>query len=195
MFQKRNLTLTIKRKTLVPTKHQLNHNWRSDWKLVDVLRPEWAERNFSYFENGGRIKYVSEFTAFILRNFGEGEYLILAFKKGRKGFYSFLHFRCQDNGYMRLQAKRRIVKFGEHYDEECDQYVDDLGEINTKRGASPYLASHRPTYRVLHSYNTIPLHAIRKAEEENNKENNEEEKRNIDDLWKRNWDNVWKQNY
>ena len=82
------IRLLIRKKTLVPTKYQLKHQYRSDWKKVCSIDYEKSREIF--FELGGPVKTDGQFAKVVFENFGEGEYSVIYWCKGRKGFRSFI---------------------------------------------------------------------------------------------------------
>ena len=98
--------LLIKKKTLVPTNHQRVHLWRSDWKMVGRLENNVVERLFACFDKGGTMTHDSQFALFLKNNFGEGIYAILVFKKGKRGFYSFMKIEIKDKTFVRLKKNK-----------------------------------------------------------------------------------------
>lgn len=92
------IILLIRKKKLVPTKRQIKHQERSDWKLPCKVSYEQSAEIF--FEiGGGPIRTDAQFAALILKDFGPGEYSILDSRKGRKGFKRFIQFIVKSNGY------------------------------------------------------------------------------------------------
>lgn len=98
----RGLLLRIRKKTLVPTKHALVHQTRSDWITVGVLQPQDVVRLFCHYSSNGYIKTDAQFALWIYTQWGAGIYSVLAFAKGRKGFWNFMKVECTSEGFIRL---------------------------------------------------------------------------------------------
>jgi len=98
----RPLQIHIKRKTRVPTKNQIIHQYRSDWKVVAKLSYPETSRLFNCFNIGGAIKTDAQFAKFLYDHLGKGEYLCLAWCKGREGFYNFWKVHLDGFGFTRL---------------------------------------------------------------------------------------------
>ena len=162
----RPIILLIRKKTLVPSIRQNRHQYRSDWKLMAVVDYDKSKEIF-YEIGGGPIKTDAQFAAFILQNFGPGEYSILSCMKGRKGFRNFMHFIVKSDGYFQqvkagvyrnkrkdnLEAEYARAKFD--YQESKSEYNwDELQKIQRKidradhaQGPFPILESLQPRYR------------------------------------------------
>jgi len=162
----RQIILLIRKKKLVPTKKQIKHKERSDWKLIWKVSYEQSAEIF--FEIGGSpIKTDAQFAALILKDFGPGEYSILDIKKGRKGFRSFMHFIVKSNGYFQqvkagvyknkrkenLETEYAKAKFD--FQESKSEYNwDEMKNLQRKidradhaQGPYPILESLQPRYR------------------------------------------------
>lgn len=96
------VSLLIQRKTKVPTKHQIAHMYRSDWKKVGKINYEDSKRLFKNIENVGIIETDAQFCNWLLDNFGVGTYFISAWRKGHKGFWSFMKVEIKEEGFRRL---------------------------------------------------------------------------------------------
>lgn len=134
------LTLQIKKKTRVPTKFQRIHQYRSDWKHKATLQPQHVKSMFNYFGKGGYIESDAQFLYWIFRNFGAGIYLVIAIKKGRRGFYNFMMAEITADGfykrikknvtYTEMKEKREIAELGNlkkrYRDSEDADYKEDI---------------------------------------------------------------------
>jgi hypothetical protein len=98
----RPLQIHIKRKTRVPTKRQILHQYRSDWKIVGKLSYSEVSRLFSCYNLGGSIKTDAQFASFIKEQLGPGTYLCLAWCKGREGFFNFWKVQIDGFGFTRI---------------------------------------------------------------------------------------------
>ena len=162
----RQIILLIRKKTEVPTKRQIKHQKRSDWKLAWKVSYEQSAEIF-FDIGGGPIKTDAQFAALILKDFGPGEYSILDIKKGRKGFRSFMHFIVKSNGYFKqvkagvyknkrkenLETEYAKAKFD--FQESKSEYNwDEMKNLQRKidradhaQGPYPILESLQPRYR------------------------------------------------
>ncbi len=104
------ILLRVRKKTLVPTKHALVHQYRSDWKTAAVISPEQSKQFFHHYNSRSEIKTDAHFAYWIYSNFGAGIYSTLAFMKGRKGFWNFMKIECTDAGFMRLQKNQTAIE-------------------------------------------------------------------------------------
>ncbi len=161
------IILLIRKKTKVPTKRQIKHQERSDWKLI--WKVSYQQSAEIFFEiGGGPIKTDAQFAALILQDFGKGEYSILDCKKGRKGFRSFMHFIVKSDGYFQqvkagvyknkrkenLETEYAKVKF-EYQESRSESNWDELDKLQKKidrsdhaQGPYPILESLQPRYRM-----------------------------------------------
>lgn len=96
------ISLLIQRKTKVPTKHQLKHLYRSDWRKVGKITYEDSKRLFKNIGNVGVIETDAQFCNWLKDNFGAGIYFISAWRKGHKGFWSFMKVELKEDGFRRL---------------------------------------------------------------------------------------------
>lgn len=139
------IRLRVRRKTLVPTKHGLNHLWRSDWKLCGVIDYPQSAQLFKYINPRAVIQTDAQFCNWLKKMYGPGIYSILAWKKGREGFWGFLKVDCKEDVFIRLpknetrehkelreqvveykQLKRRLTK---GLDDDEKKYVEE--ELNS----------------------------------------------------------------
>lgn len=96
------LSLLVQRKTRVPTKNAIIHQWRSDWKTVIILKHPTILTLFNHFNKNAMIKTDAQFAYYLCKNFGLGIYSIKAWGKGHKGFWSFMKVELFEDGYLRL---------------------------------------------------------------------------------------------
>jgi len=96
--------LTIRKKTLVPTKHKIKHEWRSDWITVAKVDYDMCCQLFKPINGTGKCSSDAQFCKIILDNYGTGIYSVIAFHKGRRGFYSFMKVQINPTTFQRLQS-------------------------------------------------------------------------------------------
>lgn len=89
-------TLTIKKKTKVPSRRQNVHLYRSDWKLAELFKPHDSSRIFQICET------EAQFSKFLKDRYGTGIYLVLMNRKGIKGFKVFTKVEISDRKFRRL---------------------------------------------------------------------------------------------
>jgi hypothetical protein len=94
--------LRIRKKTLVPTKRQLVHEWRSDWRTVGIIEYSDGHKFFRHISPYGICETDAQFAKWLKDTFGVGIYSILGHQKGREGFYAFLKIECLDSSFARL---------------------------------------------------------------------------------------------
>jgi hypothetical protein len=96
------LILQIKRKTLVSTKPTaIRHQQRSDWKTLHTVSYEQSYEIFGVL--GGVIHTEAQFAKLLYENYGEGEYLCVAFRKGLRGMWNFLKLNIDEHGFRRVE--------------------------------------------------------------------------------------------
>lgn len=190
----RAIKLQIQRKTRVPTKHQIVHQERSDWKTFGYVEYADSVRLFRLINENAVMESDAQFAKWLYDKFGKGIYKVIYWKKGMKGFRNFILVRCNDNGtYVRLKKTRtpeEIDKMRAHrnYEDLKKKHAVAIGETKAdlevdlkqeeeimkaygddsktpKRGPSPYLKSKQPVYS-LHEYENWE----RVEEEETSKE-------------------------
>jgi len=179
----KEVTLIISKKTLVPTRRQNVHKWRSDWKHVrSLLKPVTAQMFKSINREGG-METDAEFAFWVFHNCGgAGTYSILKRAKGSSAFARFMMIEVDDYGFKRTksqvsEARRLKSKYNrlkkelksdnpkkdkEQLREEIDEIKVELGgenEINKllsqdETGCRGWLATTKPIYRY-HSYGPI----------------------------------------
>src|SRR3989344_3667988 len=99
------IRIAIHKKIEVPTKKQIKHDYRSDWKKVGVIDYSESPGIFSYLGKG-EIWNDAQFAKLLLQNFSEGEYMCIFWRKGMKGFRKFIQVVCEANGF--YQKKRTV---------------------------------------------------------------------------------------
>ncbi|MAG47082.1 hypothetical protein CL617_00625 [archaeon] len=98
------IKLRIRKKTRVPTKNQIIHQFRSDWKLVGIIDYPDSVRMFKNIGNGP-ILTDSQFAKFIRSSWGDGIYSIIAWRKGYWGFWGFYYVEIANHGFRRLKKQ------------------------------------------------------------------------------------------
>jgi len=91
------ILIRIHKKTLVPTKRQIKHHTRSDWKIKGKIDYEDSEQIF--FVLGGLIKTDAQFAKALFDDFGPGEYMCIYWRKGMKGFRNFIIDEASDERF------------------------------------------------------------------------------------------------
>ena len=81
----KKVKIRIRKKTTVPTKYQLNHQYRSDWKLVGVIDYEQSALVFNSIGNGP-VRTEAQFAKLIYDNYGPGVYSCIYWQQGKEGF-------------------------------------------------------------------------------------------------------------
>ena len=78
------LLIKIRKKTKVPTKKQINHLWRSDWKKCGTINRADSVRIFKAINGTGLIENDAQFAKMLLNNFGVGIYSLIARSEERR---------------------------------------------------------------------------------------------------------------
>ena len=174
----RPILIRIRKKTKVPTKNAIIHDFRSDWKLVGKIDYSDSILLFKNIENRGPIETDAQFCNWMYRNFGKGTYSLIAWCKGVKGFWGFGTYELDERGYKRVprnrtreekeliekkqeitDVKRRITLATSEKDkQELREELDFINEIYSnedfetrhKRGPVPYLKQIQPVYKYHH---------------------------------------------
>lgn len=136
------------------------------------------------------IKTDAQFCKWVLDCFGSGVYLVLAWRKGRKGFWNFMKVEIQENKYRRLKRnltreqielkkekvnqrqildrmKSNIGRKKQELQEESEISEDIIADIKLdikdsgKHGCYPYLKSVQPVY----SWHSLDDYGIKKEED------------------------------
>ena len=149
----RPIWMQIHKKTLVPTKRNIKHSMRSDWKQVSKLSYDDCDRLFACQEIGGEISTDADFIQAIFNDYGAGDYYCLAGGKGFPHFWNFLMFRVDEDGrFIRTKSnttfrKRKRVKRDSEIDklealkdktriEEWDKIEEQIAEQKYKESVS-----------------------------------------------------------
>jgi len=176
----RPITLGVIRKTRVPSKKQIVHSHRSDWKRIYKITYEESKRIFKVLN--GDIETEGQFCKYILEKFGEGIYYFRLSKFGQKGFRNFLYVELRPERFRRLQPSQKTTdrkrfklkkeldelqhqaktSYGEDREDVEDQIEgakEDLSELNEDskkktRFPYPYLTSSVPVYSW-HGYENV----------------------------------------
>ena len=177
--------LHIRKKVKVPTKRQIIHLWRSDWKRCGIIDYKDSVRIFKNINNVGKIETDAQFANFLHKTFGSGIYSIIAWRKGNSGFWSFFFVEL-DKDCFRLLKKQKTVeelekeklirqcnklkhKFLKADTEDRRSIQDEIEEIRgdidfeneiysgcNKKGPLGYLKISHPKYG-LHSYEPLSV--------------------------------------
>ena len=94
--------ILIRRKTRVPTKHQIKHLWRTDWRQCGKINYIDSYKLFKRIGNGP-IETDAQFARFIFEAYGPGTYICIFWKKGVSGFRRFIYLEVKNDSF-------RIVK-------------------------------------------------------------------------------------
>ena len=97
----RPIKLRFQRKTRVPTKNAIVHQFRSDWRFVGMIDYPLSIKVFKIIDGTGVIETDAQFAKLILVSFGPGEYIVKAWKRGHEGFWLFMHIICFTNGFFK----------------------------------------------------------------------------------------------
>ena len=171
--------LLIQRKTKVPTKHQHIHQFRSDWKKVDMIDYEESKQLFNIIERRGIFVNDAQFCGWMREKYKPGIYFISAWRKGYKGFWSFMKVEILEDRFRRLrkslnaedkelekeirekqslEMKKKSQTGEERIEteeeiESSQEIIEDIkkSKSDKKRGCSPYLKSCQPMY-AWHSF-------------------------------------------
>jgi len=98
--------LIIQRKTWFETKNQANYKYRSSY--ITVMRVDYHESPvlFKRINGMGIMETEAQFAKYLYDKLGEGEYMCLAWRKGREGFWNFLRVLCTKEGrWKRIEKK------------------------------------------------------------------------------------------
>ncbi len=177
----RPIQLQIRKKTLVPTKRQINNKWRSDWVTVAKISYQESVEIFRTINGTGRLTRDSEFAKEIYDSFGAGIYHVNAWRPRHKGIISFFFVECYDDGFARtkksmsseqkdkrdnvLKLRRLKRELTELQGWEKDGKEEEIAELQEELGfdtelvklmqptsiTSQYLTTTKPIYRF-HAY-------------------------------------------
>jgi hypothetical protein len=98
----KQIMLRIRKKTLVPTKRAIKHQYRSDWITVGTVSYAESYPLFKFINGVSGLETDADLAKLIKKNFGTGIYSVLGFQKGRSGFWSFMKVECKENTFIRL---------------------------------------------------------------------------------------------
>lgn len=167
------ITISIRRKTPVPTRRQISHQYRNDWK--PIYKIDYSDSIALFKEVGnGPIVTDADFARAIYKDLGPGEYSCIYWKKGKKGFSSLIMLKYDENGFRQVKPgvykpRKKLNKKQEldmiememkYTNDESkkeilwDQYVKTERAYLSEAGTSlpaPYLRSLQPRYKP-HSY-------------------------------------------
>ena len=123
------ILIRINKKVRVPTKRQIVHQFRSDWKTIAKI--DYAESEALFYNIGkGPIKKDSQFAYLIYQKFGPGTYSCLAWRKGKQCMWGFLKLELTTYGWKRL-PKNKTYEEREH-----DQIKTEVKKLNKRVRAS-----------------------------------------------------------
>ena len=192
----RPIQIIIKKKTRVPTKHQIRYLFRTAWEQVGKITYEDSYKLFKSI-GGGPIETDAQFAKFILDNIGPGAYICIVWRKKMEGFRKFIYLEVKSDSFCILKKaktfeerqkeesirklRRLNKKLSETRDnkekQEIELEVNDLKEEidfekeltidNSKMVASSYLKISKPIYKP-HSYRPFIQVQERKKEIEVN---------------------------
>jgi len=97
------ILIHIHKKILVSTKRQVRHNYRSDWIKVGEIDYDLSARLLQYISYGP-IRNDAQFIKVIFDNYGPGEYDLIYWRTGQRGFRKFMQFMCDAEGYQQVRA-------------------------------------------------------------------------------------------
>lgn len=191
------IKIRISKKTYVPRrpeKVRKGYTHRADFPVVGIIEYDESHKIFKAISDSGPLVTDGHFAKMLLDNYGAGEYVCLAWLKGKIGFWNFIHLVCFEDG--RFRRVQRKMSYDEKHareniteirrlkskisDEESSQDIKEeigalteelefnkyLGSIDRdkRRGPYPYLKSLQPVYKE-HFYDEIPLEEPRTTEE------------------------------
>lgn len=98
------IKIRIRRKTLVRTRFQRNHKYRSDWKLAGIIDYNNSFEIFKTINGGGVCENEAQFAKLLYKNYGSGIYSCIAWIKNRGDgrFFSFWKGELSIDGFKRL---------------------------------------------------------------------------------------------
>ena len=187
------VTIIIRKKTKVPTKYNLNHAWRSDWKKTGKIS---YGDSFKIFRSigSGSIETDSQFAKLLYINYGSGIYSLIAWRKGREGFWSFMKIELTDQGFLRLpktqtqegkekrdtiveirRLNKKLIDVSNTKEKERIQTEinslkedydinDEIIKLENTSGCSNYLKSTKPLYKF-HAYETFKKEEVNEVNE------------------------------
>ena len=192
----RPIRIRINKGTLVPTKKQIKHEERTDWKTVGVIDYSESPEIFSYLGNG-LIRTDAQFAKLLIENFGPGKYTCIFWRKGMKGFRRFIMLKCTPEGFKQMKAevyRNRRKKFEKEQDlarlkqelkefdnpHEQEALLDEIKKTEESldyearaQWSYPYLESLPQRYKF-HDYEGYERDAEEAQEESDNEESVQE---------------------
>lgn len=127
------IILQIKKKETVPSIRQCNHHYRSDWKTLHTIDYQQSKELFASIGNGP-ISTEAQMAKLLADNYGDGIYMCIAIKKGRRGMWNFLMLKIEDGCFVRIE--RTTQKIAKNPDKE------------KRKGPYHYLISAQPVYKI-----------------------------------------------
>jgi len=100
------LRLMIEKKFYAPAKRAIVHKYHALYKPIAQITPEQSPLFFKRISGIGTIVNDAQFAKLLLDNYGQGEYLIMASMKGRKGFWHFIRVQCRQDRFVRMEKKK-----------------------------------------------------------------------------------------
>jgi hypothetical protein len=188
------ILLLIRKAIQIPTKSQRRHLFTHRWEIIRKIGYQESQRIFSEI-GGGPIRNDGQFAKLISESYGEGEYSVLSWMKGRKGFKKFIHLSVDSEGYFQQIKKARVYKPKRKFDLEAEylrakqEYLesrseadwDELQDIQRKidradhaQGPYPYLESLQSRYRAHQIEGWEGFDEIEVEQEDQEEVNNEE---------------------
>jgi hypothetical protein len=187
----RPIRIRINKGTIVPTKKQIKHEERTDWKTVGVIDYSESPGIFSYLGNGS-ISNDAQFAKLLIENFGPGKYTCLFWRKGMKGFRRLIMLKCTSEGFKQMKAevyknrrkklekeqdlerlKQELKEFDNPHEQEAlldeiKKTEESLDYESRDQWPYPYLESLQQRYKF-HDYEGVEF-----TEEDQEEPNNEE---------------------
>jgi len=120
------ITMIIRKKVRVPTKHQCNHMWRSDWIKVGKISYSDSFDIFYTINNTGLIKNDAQFSKLLYESYGPGIYHINAWRKGHSGIISFFYVKLTHDGFVRMKRNKN------QEEKERDDNIKELKKLKKK---------------------------------------------------------------
>lgn len=177
----KDVNFLVRKKTLVPTKRQLMHMYRSDWKPVWKIDFMTAVQLFNYLNSNATIVFDAQFTKLLRDKFGTGIYSVVYYKKGQNGFKSLIkcdikedvwcklprHQTAEDREKAKLISEaRKIKRLAQNAETEEERssahaelnnlmeeldFTDDLLKLEKGNSINPYLKTTMPVFKY-HEY-------------------------------------------
>lgn len=139
----RPIKIRIRKKTLVRTKHQARHKYRSDWKLVGVIDYIDSFKIFKSINGTGLCENEAQFAKILYKNYGSGIYSCIAWIRGRGDgrFFGFWKGELTPDGFMRLpktitdemkEKKVNILQFKKLKKQLDDDTIDSATKLDVQ---------------------------------------------------------------